>query len=222
LPGERIHIADGKIWVNGAPVEPPESLRDVLHYTDHLEFLETDVRRFAVQLARSGAKPGLLNPTNFTVQDLYQQLEGIRERLSDQDPGALSDEAIAAVTVALSPVSLNIVRQLLGLQQGMTHPMRYGILPDDAYSLVPENCYLVCGDNSANSADGRFFGWLPNDHILGRAFCIWWPPSRIRDFTGFSRTGWGMTLLYGLPALIIVYNVRQFVRARLRKTRARE
>lgn len=34
LPGERIHIGqDGEIYVNGERVDPPEELRDVLHYT---------------------------------------------------------------------------------------------------------------------------------------------------------------------------------------------
>ncbi|HPU98688.1 MAG TPA: signal peptidase I [Candidatus Hydrogenedentes bacterium] len=67
---------------------------------------------------------------------------------------------------------------------------RYGILADDQYSLVPPGHYLVLGDNSAQSRDGRYFGWVPNENIVGRVACIWWPPSRWRDFTGFSRTLW--------------------------------
>ena len=66
----------------------------------------------------------------------------------------------------------------------------YGILKDDAHSLVPKNCYLLLGDHSGASRDGRVFGWMPNEHLLGRAYCIAWPPSRWRDFTGFSKTLW--------------------------------
>lgn len=77
---------------------------------------------------------------------------------------------------------------------------RYGLLEDDAYAVVPEGHYLVLGDNSANSRDGRVFGWLPNENIVGRVASIWWPPKSWRDFTGFSKTLWwrGGLLLLGI------------------------
>lgn len=86
--------------------------------------------------------------------------------------------------------------------------MKYGVRPEPEYSVVPEGHYLVMGDNSKNSRDGRYFGWLPNEHIVGRVAAIWWPPSRWRDFTGFSRTWWWNGLL-GLLAIWIL--VRLFV-----------
>lgn len=67
---------------------------------------------------------------------------------------------------------------------------RYGILPSDEYSRVPEGHYLLLGDNSSHSRDGRWFGWVPNENLVGRVACIWWPPPRWRDFTGFSGTLW--------------------------------
>lgn len=77
--------------------------------------------------------------------------------------------------------------------------MKYGVRPEPEFSQVPEGHYLVLGDNSANSRDGRYFGWLPNEHIVGRVASIWWPPPRWRDFTGFSTTLWwnGLLLLLG-------------------------
>lgn len=99
------------------------------------------------------------------------------------------------------------IQQQLMHRQRTAQPMRYGVLPGDEYSVVPEDHYFVLGDNSANSIDGRHYGWVPNDNILGRAFCIWWPPANWRDFTGFSRTWWGMLLLYGVPAGAVGYFV---------------
>jgi len=72
---------------------------------------------------------------------------------------------------------------------------KYGILEDDEYSLVPKGHYLLLGDNSDMSRDGRVFGWMPNEHIMGRVSCIWWPPPRWRDFTGFTGSWWWNTLL---------------------------
>ena len=37
----------------------------------------------------------------------------------------------------------------------------------------------LSGDNRENSSDGRVFGTIPQDTIIGRAFMIMWPPGRI-------------------------------------------
>lgn len=81
--------------------------------------------------------------------------------------------------------------------------MTYGIAGDEAHSVVPEDHYLLLGDNSDASRDGRLWGWAPNEHLLGRVFAIWWPISRWHDFTGFTETWWWQTIL-GVLALLFV------------------
>ncbi len=44
---------------------------------------------------------------------------------------------------------------------------------------VPEDSYFVLGDNSQNSDDSRFWGYVPRKNILGRAFVIYWPLTHI-------------------------------------------
>lgn len=45
---------------------------------------------------------------------------------------------------------------------------------------VPEKSYFVLGDNSASSRDSRYWGFVPKKHLIGQAFLIYWPPTRIR------------------------------------------
>lgn len=45
--------------------------------------------------------------------------------------------------------------------------------------VVPENKYFFLGDNSIASADSRFWGFVGERDIIGKAVCIWWPPARI-------------------------------------------
>jgi signal peptidase I len=43
---------------------------------------------------------------------------------------------------------------------------------------VPEDSYYVLGDNSANSTDSRFWGFVPKKNVLGKAVLRWWPLNR--------------------------------------------
>lgn len=46
--------------------------------------------------------------------------------------------------------------------------------------VVAKEQYFVLGDNSASSRDSRYWGFVPQENILGEAFVIYWPLNRIR------------------------------------------
>lgn len=217
LPGEQVLIRDGRILINGAPVEVPEGLRDTLHYTTRLRPADDDVRRAFLRLAQENHPLMVLNPANETVQQLYADMARLHPRVQPLDLNGLPVETVRELCADVSPISLGVVTELIMFDQP---PLRYGVLEDPEYSVVPENCYFLLGDNSAQSVDGRVYGWVAGNHILGRTFAVWWPWHRRRDFTGFSRTWWGMALLYGIPAALVGHEIRHFLRERRRKQHA--
>ena len=47
---------------------------------------------------------------------------------------------------------------------------------------IPAGHYFMMGDNRDDSADSRVWGSIPRRQIIGRAFMIYWPISRVRFF----------------------------------------
>ncbi|MBC7969982.1 MAG: signal peptidase I [Verrucomicrobia bacterium] len=48
---------------------------------------------------------------------------------------------------------------------------------------VTQGSYLVLGDNRNNSYDSHYWGFVPRDHIIGRAIVRFWPMNRLGEIT---------------------------------------
>ena len=91
-------------------------------------------------------------------------------------------------------------------------PYWYEDFTKDDEIVVPQGQYFAMGDNRDNSADSRYWGFVPRDLIVGKALIIYWSyetdsdeyrrtdvSDRVQQFTDlftnfFTKTRWSRTL----------------------------
>ncbi len=96
--------------------------------------------------------------------------------------GTLSDFRLVEYEGKIWPLTIN--GELVNAD-GRTAAEFQAISPDQMQTLlalpavkVPPGQYLMMGDNRLNSFDGRAWGLVPREDIIGRSEFVWWPPSR--------------------------------------------
>ncbi|MEP0071708.1 MAG: signal peptidase I [Marinomonas sp.] len=86
----------------------------------------------------------------------------------------ISKTLLAKLSVSLNPSGepVEVFDETLGDAQHEIYNS-YRFTPHEGEWVVPEGHYFVMGDNRDNSADSRFWGFVPEENMKGRAFYVW-------------------------------------------------
>jgi signal peptidase I len=119
----------------------------------------------------------------------YSYLEGLRfdtlERFFEQtDAAAGAGEPTGGIHPQAPPLYGPNVRNFPGRENCDYNDRGF-------ICKVPAGHYLTMGDNRDNSDDSRYWGFVPDDHIRGKAFFIWFNWDDIASFA-WKRVGSGI------------------------------
>ncbi len=184
LPGDTIEVRCDILYVDGKAA-PSTGLKEDCAYWDRDEQGEWVKRECATYVEELG---------DHTYEIVHLPIRRERDRLRKVAGAEQSYEELrgdgdfpASDLRPQCPEYMKNVPPAVGRIEPSPAGAKVGACAPRSHYVVPDGHAFVLGDNRENSADSRFWGPVPLDHLKGKVINIWWS-SRPKEQGGIA---WG-------------------------------
>ncbi len=218
LPGDEIEVIDGQLMVNGNPQEEPEGMKKQYHYNvktkgtgfnPKILYEKYDITEGGYGRNQNEYQLTLTDKSRDALKT-FPNVQSINQRVKKSGKFeeyiyphsknfAWNEDNYGPLTIPKAGVTINLTTENLPLYKDVIQryegnevkivggEIRINNVVVTSYTFQM-NYYWLMGDNRHNSADSRFWGFVPEDHVVGKALFIWM--SWDKNAKGLKKVRW--------------------------------